>query len=363
MPVLPYFAGYVLAFALPLGLLWGGAWLAAPALVVWVFVPLADHFGGEETRWGDEAPKSQWRYRWLARAWTPVQLALYVWGFMVAADAELSFAHRAMAVFNLGVLGGATGITFAHEMMHRSDRIDRFCAELLMTVVTYPWFCVEHVHGHHKRVATPDDPATARYGEVLYTFLWRSYFGGLKSAVAFERKQQRKRKQTLWHPSSRVWRYLATLTALYGTVSFVWGVAGLLALLGLSVVAIGMLEGINYLEHYGLVRKQVIGPSGTLRYERVMPHHSWNSSHRVSNFMLLNLARHSDHHAHAARSWERLRHFEDAPQLPSGYGAMFLLAFVPPLWFYVMNPRVLQWRQQHGVELPSASAPSRLATA
>ncbi|HAN30689.1 MAG TPA: hypothetical protein DCQ06_03745, partial [Myxococcales bacterium] len=129
--------------------------------------------------------------------------------------------------------------------------------------------------------------------------------------------------------------------------------------LGLSITAVGMLEGINYLEHYGLVRKKEVSRSGKVRYERVRPHHSWNSSHRVSNFMLLNLARHSDHHAHASRAWERLRHIDDAPQLPSGYGAMFLLTFIPPLWFRVMNPLVIQWRIAHGVDLPERARQKR----
>lgn len=346
MPILPYLAGYLPGVTVALALALGGAWMLLPPALVWVLVPLADHFGGVETRWGDAPGTQAEAYRWLVRCWVPVQVGLFGWGLYELALPDATWQRTAMLIFDLGVLGGATGITFAHEMMHRSSRLDRGLAEVLMTVVSYPWFCLEHVQGHHKRVATPDDPATARLGETVYGFIPRSYVGGLLSSLRLERRHQAKRGRSLWHPTSRLWRYASLTLACYAGAYALGGAMAALGLLGGGLVSIGLLEGINYLEHYGLQRKLVIGPSGTARYERVAPHHSWNSAHRVSNFMLLNLARHSDHHAHAARSWEQLRHLDSAPQLPSGYGAMFLLAFVPPLWFRVMDPLVRDWRSR-----------------
>ncbi|MCO4761311.1 MAG: alkane 1-monooxygenase [Myxococcales bacterium] len=358
MPVLPYLLAWVPAFAVLAAIVWGGWWLAAPPLLIFLLVPIADALSGEETRWGDEAePLPRAPYRAMVLAWVPTQLALMAWGLSEALGGGRAAWEAAVLVVDLGLLGGATGITFAHEMMHRTERLERFAAELLMTTVSYPWFCVEHVHGHHKRVATPEDPATSRLGESLYAFLPRTVLGGLRSAVSFEKKQLAKRGRPLWHWRSRVVRWSVVLAGGYACAGLLWGVTGVAALVAMGVVGMLMLEGINYLEHYGLTRQKVVGPSGSLRYERVAPHHSWNSSHAVSNYMLINLARHSDHHAHAARPWERLRHFEDAPQLPSGYGAMFVLTFVPPLWFAVMNPRVADWRRRYGGESVS-TAPS-----
>ncbi len=348
MPVLPFLLAWIPSLAVAAAVAWQGPWLALPPALVWLIVPLADHFGGEETRWGDEAvPRPRWPYRLLVAVWVPVQLGLTVWGLSVATSGAVDGWTAALIVVDLGILGGATGITFAHELMHRTALEDRFLAELLMTSVSYPWFCVEHVHGHHRHVSTPEDPATSRLGESLYAFVPRTVVGGLRSALRFERKQLAKHGRPWWHPRSRIARQLVTLSALYGLAALAWGWPGVVAVLGMSAVAVFLLETINYIEHYGMLRNRVVGPAGRERYERVQPHHSWNSGHRVSNFMLINLARHSDHHAHAARPWERLRHLADAPQLPTGYGAMVLLAFVPPLWFKVMNPRVAAWRLRY----------------
>jgi alkane 1-monooxygenase len=254
-------------------------------------------------------------------------------------------------VFDLGIVGSAVGITLAHELMHRTNRLDRALAEAIMTSVSYPWFSIEHVHGHHKRIGTPDDPATSRFGESLYAFLPRTLRGGLKSALEFERTRAVRRNYGRFDLRNRFVRYAATTTTLWVAIYLLLGPLGLLAFVGQSVVAIILLETINYIEHYGLQRAVVGERGGKKTYERVQPRHSWNSSHVASNRFLSNLARHSDHHANANRPYELLRHIEAAPQLPAGYGGMFLIAFVPPLYFHVMDPLVRAWNaQQRSVE-------------
>ncbi len=349
MPIQFFLLAFIPAIAVAAAILWGGIWLALPPALVWLLVPLADHFGGTETRWGAAATAPpRWLCRLLVVLWAPVQLGLMGWGLREALSAAAAghTVSAALLILDLGILGGATGITFAHELMHRTSVVDRALAELLMASVSYPWFCVEHVYGHHRRVATADDPATSRLGESLYAFLPRALLGGLRSAFHIERQRMAKRGRGWWHPSSRVVRHGLELLTLYGAASLWRGLPAVAAVAAMGLVSVLLLESINYIEHYGLLRREESGPAGRLRHEKVRPHHSWNSSHRVSNFMLINLARHSDHHAHAARPWEQLRHLENTPQLPTGYGAMLLLAFVPPLWFAVMNPRVAAWRAQ-----------------
>jgi alkane 1-monooxygenase len=203
-----------------------------------------------------------------------------------------------------------------------------------MTSVGYPHFCVEHVQGHHRRVATPDDPASARAGEGLYAFLCRCIPGSLASACALERARCGRHRIRWWSLRNRRLRWASSLVLLPGAAIAVFGWPGLAFLIGQGVVAVLMLEAINYIEHYGLRRRE-LAPG---RWERVGPQHSWNSSHRVTGWYLFNLPRHADHHAAASRPYYRLRHLAESPQLPAGYAAMLLCAFVPPLWRRIMDP-------------------------
>ncbi|MEY3015552.1 MAG: hypothetical protein RIT45_4287 [Pseudomonadota bacterium] len=328
---------------------WRGPWLFLVPVVLFAAVPLLDHvFAQDEWNPDPERPPNAWPWRLLSRSWVPVQTALLAWGLWTVARVEMSGWERALLVVDLGIMAGSIGITFGHELMHRTTRVDRALAEILMAEVGYTWFCVEHVHGHHKRVGTPDDPATSRLGETLYAFLPRTLIGGLRSAWAFERERVARRRWRPWDLRNRIVRYALGLVLLQVGVALWLGGLGWLAWFGQAAIAVIMLESINYVEHYGLQRARVGERNGRAVFERVREEHSWNSAHAVSNRMLLNLARHSDHHAHASRPCEDLRHMPDAPQLPSGYAGMFLMAWVPPLWFAVMNPRVRDWQQRHG---------------
>ena len=242
--------------------------------------------------------------------------------------------------FAVGITNGVIGITFAHELMHKSNKFEQFLAEVLMTAVSYPHFCIEHILGHHKNVATPNDPATARFGENFYSFYWRAVSKGCWSAWNIEVNRIAKSGVSGWQ--NRMFRYALILVVIYALIGAGFGWLALCYFILQGLVAFSNLEVINYIEHYGLLRNE-IAPGV---YERTLPKHSWNSGHRVSNWFLINLARHSDHHYRASKRYQTLTNVADiAPQLPSGYGTMFLIALIPPLWFSIMNQRVLDWRR------------------
>ncbi len=348
---MPHYGWYYLTYLLPALVAWGiyaGGWMLwiAP-LWTFVLVPIYDHLRGTEK--GNLKPESEASYS----ANVGYNLVVWLWPFMQAGLLAAAFARIyvggfefwelvAMA-FSVGIITGAVGITWAHELCHRTNLIERALAEITLYMVCYPHFCVEHVYGHHKNVATPQDPATSRLGESFYRFYFRCVWGSLKSAWQIEAQQMKKKRKPMLHYSNRMVRYLIVQLLIVAAVYYLFGGIGLVFFIVQSIVAFTLLELINYLEHYGLLRKQ----NDQGRYETVRPWHSWNSSHIVSNLSLINLARHSDHHFRASRRYQILRHFEEAPQLPSGYSAMLVMALVPPLWFRIMNPRVREWRETH----------------
>ncbi len=302
-------------------------------LVMFGIIPVLDALVGLDTANPDESKPARWM-RVLPMFFVPAHLALLVLMLQRASTAGWS-VEAVRLTLALG-LGGAIAIVVAHELMHRSSSLEQRLAELIMASTTYTHFCVEHVSGHHKRVATPEDPATSRLGESLYAYLPRTILGSWRSAWGIEASRAARSGHGAWSVHNRLVLYLVAHVAIFGAVFFAFGSVGLAVFLGQSAVAIFLLETINYLEHYGLRRTE----SAPGRYEKVRPEHSWNASHAVSNGLLLSLARHSDHHAYVQRGYHQLRHWDGAPQLPYGYATMVLLALVPPLWFRVMDPRV-----------------------
>ncbi|AOK46572.1 alkane 1-monooxygenase [Burkholderia sp. MSMB617WGS] len=236
-------------------------------------------------------------------------------------------------------LGAATGISIntAHELGHKTSPFERWLAKITLAPVAYGHFFVEHNRGHHVRVATPNDPASARYGESFWVFLPRTVTGSVASAWRLERERLARGGRSVWTWRNEVLQAWAMTVALWGAAIAFGGAKVIPFLLIQAAYGASLLEVVNYVEHYGLGRKQL--PTG--RYERCTPQHSWNSNHVVTNLFLYQLQRHADHHANPTRSYQALRHFDDSPQLPAGYAAMILLAYVPPLWFSVMNPRVV----------------------
>ncbi len=268
---------------------------------------------------------------WVVRLYVPVQLALLVVGAMAAATASW-FTVLGLS-FAVGFVTGAQGITLAHELGHSRNRFDRFLAWVLMTSVNYSHFMVEHYRGHHPRAATWEDPASARQGESLWQFFPRTLAGSFLSAWRLEglRLSQHGRS---WLSSPLAW-CLALNVAVVLALWSLFAIQIVAFWIGQSIMAIALLETVNYIEHYGLQRKT--SPAG--QREPFAMAHAWNADHVVSNSLLANLQRHSDHHMHAWKPFPTLQALP-GPQLPTGYAGCLMLAALPPVWFAVMHPRL-----------------------
>jgi alkane 1-monooxygenase len=342
----PFCLGYVYAVAVVLGLSLHGAFEWAPVLLTFAILPVLDVVAGvnplNPAPKGEDALLRDPRFRLLTWSWLAVGFGLTIAALHAACRPDAGWQERAVLAAGTGLMNGAIGITYAHELIHRPGRFEQLLGEALLALVTYSHFRIEHIAGHHLRVATREDPATARRGESFYHFLIRSITGGVRSAWGLECARLARRGLPPWSARNRMLWYGVVTALTYAAVARAFGVPGVAFFALQSAVAVASLEAINYIEHYGLERKQV----GTGRYETTKPSHSWNASQRLSNYILINLARHSDHHTVAYRRYPVLRTFDsgEAPQLPQGYAAMYLLALVPPLWFRVMNPRADRWR-------------------
>jgi alkane 1-monooxygenase (EC 1.14.15.3) len=310
-----------------------------PMLFLYGVIPLLDWLIGSDRSNPPAAAvpalEADRYYRRAVYAAVPLQYFAFVYGCWVAVDQPLhGLAWLGMAL-GVGTVSGV-GINTAHELGHKTAPLERWLAKIALAPVAYGHFYVEHNRGHHVRVATPEDPASARYGESFYRFLPRTMWGSLVSACRLERARLARRGQPFWHPANELLQAWAMTALVWGALLAWLGWAALPFLLLQAFYGASLLEVVNYLEHYGLCRREV-APG---RYERCQPRHSWNSNHVVTNLLLYQLQRHSDHHANPTRSYQALRHFDESPQLPSGYASMILLAYLPPVWFRVMNPRV-----------------------
>lgn len=238
----------------------------------------------------------------------------------------------------MGLLCGIFGINMAHELGHRKSRFDRFLAQTLLLTTQYTHFYIEHNRGHHKRVGTPEDPATARKGESLYRFFIRTVIGSYLSAWKLEADRRTRLGQPVLGFGNAMVQYAFLQITILALVFFFFGYLVLLYYIAVSGTGILLLETINYIEHYGLTRKKI----SEAAYERVQDFHSWNSDHILGRCLLFELTRHSHHHANSLIKYPRLESRELASQLPTGYPGMMLLSTIPPLWFRVMNKRLPQ---------------------
>ena len=335
MPFYAHATIFLLPLLATLGLWLGGAWAWALPAVIFGVVPLAELFWkGSAENYDREQERSRRDNRlfdWLIYATVPIQVAL-VLGLVWRAQ-TLTGWDLAGATLSVGLLCGGLGINVGHELGHRPDPTDRFLAKVALLTTLYMHFFIEHNRGHHQRVATPNDPATSRLGEGVYGFWWRSVTGGYRSAWALENTRLSRKGRTWLTWDNEMLRFTAIQTAaVLGVLAFCGPVA-MSCWLVASAIGAGLLETVNYLEHYGLQRDQL--DNG--RFERVRPAHSWNSNHPLGRVLLFDLTRHSDHHAHPARPYPLLRHFDTAPSLPTGYPGMILLALVPPAFKRVMD--------------------------
>ena len=316
--------------------------------VFWIFavIPLLDHAVGRDTANPDEAAETPLMqnavyYRILTLLAVPIQILLLVWSTGVFVEGDLGAWGRVGWLVSMGVVSGINAINIGHELVHRHGRLEPWAGGVLLALVTYAGFKIEHVRGHHANVSTPLDASSARYGQSLYQFLPHAWKWNFLNAWALEADRLRRRGLSALHwRNELIWWYSLTLL-IAAALTWAYGWLGLVFFLGQSFVAVTELEIVNYVEHYGLHRRQ----RDDGRYERTTHQHSWNSSHLVTNLFLFQLQRHSDHHAHPARRYQVLRHFDDSPQLPCGYATMVLLALAPPLWRQVMDVRVRAYYQ------------------
>jgi len=313
-----------------LGARLGGGWTFAAFLAAPLCLAGLDAALGDDT--GDLPPRGEAAYRQLPLLYVLLQLAVTGWLAVRVSRVELPALEFIGLVLSNGLATGIFGFVAAHELIHSRRPGERAAGLVLLGSAFYMHFAIAHVHGHHRRAATRDDPASARLGESLYAFLPRSIAGQLAESWAFEAQRLRRRGRAVAGPGNRVLIYLA----LEGLLALAVGLASLRALGFLAagaLVAILLLEAFNYIAHYGLARDA----SG--RVERLGPKHAWNTARRINNRALFNMGRHSDHHGSTMRPYHRLETPPGAPQLPAGYAGMILLALVPPLWRRVMDPR------------------------
>ena len=353
----PFWASVLLIPVLWIGGIVGGWTVVLPPLITWYLFSALDRVTGLnlENADPDTPPDSLVWYRMLTTAWVPLQfITLFGLIWYVTHTGHLSVLEKLVLFFGVGVVTGTIGINYSHELMHQKDRFERQLGDLLLAMVLYSHFRSEHLLVHHSHVGTPRDAVTARYNEGFHRFYPRVLRQCWRSAFLAEKLRLARKGRPWTDPANPFWRYWALQTVMIGLAALVGGWAGLGLFLLQAGVAIWQLELVNYVEHYGLTRKYL----GDGKYEHVRPQHSWNAAHRATNWLLINLQRHSDHHYKPDRRFPLLQNYTaaDAPQLPYGYPIMTMAAMIPPLWRRVMNPRVRAWRAMYYPEITDWTA-------
>ncbi|RYZ21700.1 MAG: alkane 1-monooxygenase [Chitinophagaceae bacterium] len=310
-----------------------------PLLYAWVVIPVLELLlpadAGNLSAAEEELAQRNRTYDWLLYLVVPLQWAALVL-FLFQAGQPQAASDLLGKTAVMGLLCGTFGINVGHELGHRTGRAEQWMAKALLLTSLYMHFFIEHNKGHHKRVATPEDPSSARYGEPVYAFWLRSIAGSLASAGHIAAADARKRGYKAFSLRNELVRFGLIEAALLLAIGLLFGLKVLGLFCAAALLGILLLETVNYIEHYGLQRKA----TGEGRYERALPAHSWNSNHVIGRVMLFELSRHSDHHYLASRKYQVLRHHEGAPQLPTGYPGMMILSLLPPAWYAVMHPRI-----------------------
>ena len=335
-----------------LGMAWGGWAVFLMPLYTWGLYALLDALLGLNPDNADleTSEEDLFWYRLITMIWFPVQFVILLMMLWYVPQAlHLNIAEKLMLFFGMGVMSGTIGIVYAHELMHQKESLERWLGDLLLASVLYSHFRSEHLKVHHLYVGTPRDPVTARYGEGFHRFFWRILRECPKSAWAAEAAMLARKARSPWSVENPFLRYAALQGGMLLLALIVGGWAGLFFFVFQAFVAIWQLELVNYVEHYGLTRQHL----GEGHYDYVLPRHSWNAAHKASNWLLINLQRHSDHHYKPSRRFPLLQNYapQEAPQLPYGYPVMTTMALIPSLWRRVMNPRVRAWRAQFYPEI------------
>lgn len=331
-PVLVY-ASICIAFLSKGWIIW------LPMFYAWVIIPVAEliikpdpkNLGAAE----EELAKNDRTYDYMLYIIVLFQfIALFM--FLNSMSDELLWWEIVGRIWAMGLLCGTFGINVAHELGHRANKFERFLSKAALLTSLYMHFYIEHNKGHHKNVGTPKDPASARYNELIYLFYFRTIIFSYLSAWQIANAEMKKKNLPIlnWRNEMLQAHIIQLLLVAIIYVAFGWLIT--LYFLAAAMIGIILLETVNYIEHYGLQRKQTTAGN----YERAMPKHSWNSNHVIGRIMLFELSRHSDHHYLASRKYQVLQHHDEAPQLPTGYPGSMILALVPPAWFYIMNRKI-----------------------
>jgi alkane 1-monooxygenase len=334
VPTLPFIAWGLVELT---GL--GIFWLYGPFLVFGIFPLLDLAIGMDAANPPDSVLKwlEQDRYyRWCTYLYIPIQYAGLVLACWLWSSGKLSTLDDIGLALTMAVVSGVA-INTAHELGHKRASSERWLSKVALAQSAYGHFFIEHNRGHHVKVATPEDPASSRLGESFWAFLPRTVSGSLKSAWELECVRLDRMGKSHWSPQNDILGAWAMTVVLFGALTAIFGLVVLPYLLIQAVLGFSLLEVVNYLEHYGLLR----GKREDGRFERTAPEHSWNSNNVASNVLLYHLQRHSDHHANPMRRYQALRHYDEAPQLPTGYAGMIVIAAFPPLWRRLMDRRVL----------------------
>ncbi|MEP1032042.1 alkane 1-monooxygenase [Ekhidna sp.] len=316
-----------------------------PLIQSFVFVPLLELAFKPNpenlTSAREEIRKKDRIFDWQLYIMVPIQFVLLATFLISMQEIGLTLLDKIGRISAMGLMCGVIGINVAHELGHRKEKYEQFMAKALLLTSLYMHFFIEHNRGHHKNVSTKEDPSSARYGEMLYAFWIRSVVFAYLSAWKLEAERLKKKGKSPFSFQNEMLQFqLIQIAFTIGIgMLFSWIIMGYFMVA--AMIGFLLLETVNYIEHYGLER-DLKGEA----YERVMPHHSWNSDHKIGRIILFELSRHSDHHYIASRKYQILRHIDESPQMPTGYPGMMILATIPPLWFSIMNPRIKRIKEE-----------------
>ena len=321
----------------------GTGWITwSPMLYAWVLMPTIELFirpdNNNLSMAEEELAKKDRMYDYLLYIIVVIQFAALFVFLSSMQTHQLLWWEIAGRICSMGLLCGSFGINVAHELGHRINKYEQVFAKSLLLTSLYMHFFIEHNKGHHKNVATPEDPSSARYNEAVFTFYLRTIIFSYLSAWKIANNEMKKKGLPVLHWKNEMLQTQIIQLLFVAVIVLMFGWLITFYFLAAATIGFLLLETVNYIEHYGLQRKQRADGN----YERAMPQHSWNSNHILGRLMLFELSRHSDHHYLASKKYQVLQHHDDAPQLPTGYPGSMILAMLPPLWFYVMNKKIRQ---------------------
>jgi len=313
-----------------------------PLLYVFFFIPILELFIAPNPKNLDaieeQLAKSNKLYDIIIWLTVPLQYLLLII-FLLNFNQTLSGADIAGRIIAMGLLCGTFGINAAHELGHRTTVFEQFFAKILLLTSLYMHFFIEHNKGHHKHVATPHDPSTAKFKQTVYAFWAQTFIGTYVSAWHIAIDESKKKKKNLSFLNNEMFLFQLIQIGFVLAIFYFFGLFIMLYFVAAAIIGATLLETVNYIEHYGLSREKGQGEL----YERVKPHHSWNSNHVIGRLMLFELSRHSDHHYLASRKYQILRNMEEAPQMPTGYPGMIVLSLFPPIWFSIMHKQMKKY--------------------